>query len=244
MGSTLVGYLSETNVTNVHLINTGDVLLFKGSGRGANLIMLGTRSPWTHVGIAYWSGTPLKLFVFESVLTVSAFDHLTGEEKTGVRLVEFSAVADRYRVCFVRKIAVSRGIDFYTKTDEFIQEMKGKPYTSFFKVPFSPFFCFEDQGVHCSELVFRYLSKIGLVAGNAALEDKCPNRYTPGDFSPRGSIPEMDQVFQDFPMHRIYRQFDRETGIYTMFVFLILAGLVGMLVVYQLKKYRGTTGLV
>jgi len=180
----ITGYLGNTGLRNLEFVRTGDILLFSNEPqRGSLLIMTTTRSRWTHTGIAVWRNR--KLMLFESTFGSPALDELTGEVRKGVRLTELSEILSRYNTIHIRPSNIERTSEFYTKLDEFMELWKGKPYVSFIKIPFIPYFKFEDPGVSCSELVARYFDYIGLFDGKPELQNFYIKNYLPYHFAPQ-----------------------------------------------------------
>jgi hypothetical protein len=191
-------YLSTSGLKNTDYVQTGDILLFRSRGnRTSNLINIGIRSSWTHVGIAIWEGGELKLF--ESSLSESVFDELTGTYKKGTRKTNILNVLDRYAMVLTRPLNISRTPLFYERLDQFIENYTGRDYTSFLKIPFIPLFCMEDSGIHCSELVARYLKFMGLFDDKPGLNSRCLFNFLPSDFAPENMDSEIDRLFIDSP---------------------------------------------
>lgn len=196
-------YLSQVGLKNLDYVQTGDILLFKSKGnRTSNLLSIGIRSSWTHVGVAIWEGGFLK--VFESSLSEKVLDEVTGTFKRGARKSRLLDIVDRYASILVRPVEIPRTPTFYTKLDEFISEHSGKNYTTFLKIPFIPFLCMEDEGIHCSELVARYFLYVGLFDDKPGLKARCPFNFLPSDFSPESTDMEIDRLFTSSPSITIY----------------------------------------
>lgn len=196
-------YLSSSGLKNLDYIQTGDLLLFKSiNNRTSTIIRAGTRSSWTHVGIAIWEDGELK--VFESSLSESVFDELTGTLKRGVRKTPLRNILNRYGSIFTRQVDVLRSPDFYTKLSTFIADNQGKDYTNILKIPFIPFLCMEDSGIHCSELTAKYLNHLQLFEDKPTLKNKCHFNFLPSDFGPENPDPEFDRLFTEKPMLNIY----------------------------------------
>jgi hypothetical protein len=104
---------------NPDWLETGDLVLFSGTGWRARLIELFTQCPYSHVGMVYrlpvtHDGNPASsvLYLLESAgQSEELFCMLRGVRKNGVRLVELSqrlrqymraSGADEVRVCIVK----------------------------------------------------------------------------------------------------------------------------------------------
>lgn len=196
-------YLSQFKLKNLEYVETGDILLFKSlNHRNSQIVNVGSRSLWTHIGIAIWEAGELK--VFESSFGNSVLDELTGTFKRGVRKTKIVDLIDRYGLIFSRQLDVVRDTQFYNTLNDFISSQTGKSYTSFIKIPFIPFICLEDPGIHCAELVSSYMDALGLFDDKPSLKNKCKFNILPSDFSPEVEDPDIDSLFKDTPAIIIY----------------------------------------
>ena len=196
-------YLSEIGLKNLDYVNTGDILLFKSiNHRNSQIVNVGSRSLWTHIGIAIWETGILK--VLESSFGNNVFDELTGTFKRGVRKTKITDLVEKYGLIFVRPLDIVRDSSFYTKLDEFIAIQSGKPYTNFFKIPFIPFLCLEDEGIHCAELTAGYMDYIGLFDSKPSLGQRCKFNFLPADFAPETEDEQIDSLFKNVPAIIIY----------------------------------------
>lgn len=174
------------NYYNLDTIDTGDILLFKSTiGKNSLPVILGTRSDWTHTGIAVWQDSPRQLMVFES-------NRNTG----GVGLRSFESVMDKYELIYSRKINYVRGVGFETLLQNFILAYDGKPYTSPIHIPLIPFIPFTDPGLSCGELVARWLYALGLLT--PVLKKKDFVNYIPSDYAP--SSKDLETLFLSGPL--------------------------------------------
>jgi hypothetical protein len=224
--------LSDT-LRNLDYVETGDILLFKSlHSRTASLVRLGTRSVWTHVAIAIWEGGVLK--IFESSMSRKLFDELTGTEKFGVRKIALADVLEEYGEVLVRKTDVVRDDDFYTKLGDFQHEYKSRNYTNFLKIPLIPFLCIEDEGIHCSQLVSRYMEYMGLLEDKPNLAARCFFNVLPVDFSPENPDPEFNALFKLMPTITLFSQsgITNDTLLVLIGVALI-AGAVSLILIKQ-----------
>lgn len=182
----LTEYLTNDRLTNLSQVRTGDILLFTNDPkRGSLLIITSTRSVWVHVGIAVWSeSNPRRLLVLESTRGKPALDELTGEVRKGVRLTDIRNIINEYQTIYIRPLDAIRDSTFKSQLFDFMQTWKGIPYVSFVKIPFIPFFEFEDTGVSCSELVARFLKYIGKFDSYPELLDYPIKNFLPKHFAP------------------------------------------------------------
>lgn len=174
------------NYFNLDTIETGDILLFKSTiGKNSLPVILGTRSDWTHIGIAVWKNSPRELMVFES-----------NKNTGGVGLRSLESMADRYELIYRRKINYVRGLDFESILQTFILTYDGKPYTSFIHIPLIPYLPFTDPGLSCGELVARWLHVLGLLTPE--LKKKEFVNYIPSDYVP--SSKDLQSLFLNGPL--------------------------------------------
>lgn len=154
---------------NLDLIETGDIILFKSPINRTSLsIILGTRSNWTHTGIAIWETVQgaRRLYIFDAHASV------------GVRKVPFDLISGRYESVYIRKIPYQRDpIQFPIILKAFTDEYINKPYVTLFRIPLIPYFSFSDPGVSCGELTARWMNALGILT-----PDKSLVNYVPGDF--------------------------------------------------------------
>lgn len=182
----VTSFLSETGLTNLEFVRTGDVLLFTSEPqKGALLVMTSTRSIWTHVGIAVWTDEiPRRLMILESAFGVKRFDELTGTDRVGVRLTNLATGIERYQMVHVRNVNVARDSNFYTKLADFMQIWKGTNYVSLVNIPLIPFIRFDDHGVSCAEFVARFFQYMGLFDDKPQLNSYPIKNFLPRHFSP------------------------------------------------------------
>ena len=223
-------YLSNAGLKNLDYVQTGDILLFRSKGnRVSNLINIGTRSPWTHTGIAIWEDGELK--IFESSLSESVFDELTASFKRGTRKTNILNIINRYAVVLTRPLNIIRDPLFYSRLNQFILDYTGKDYTTFLKIPLIPHVCVEDPGIHCSELVARYLDFLGMFEDNPKLKNKCPFNFLPSDFSPENTDPNFDILFTENPSITLYTapSMENPSLLFLVIVTLIIASIQTLL---------------
>lgn len=219
-------YLSDLGLKSLGYVQTGDILLFKSSGdRTSTIINLGIRSLWTHVGIAIWEGGDLK--VFESSLSGPEFDELTGTYRKGTRKTSILNIVGKYATILARPVNIARDSLFYTRFNQFLSDYTGKAYTSLLKIPFIPFICLEDTGIHCSELVGRFFDHVGMLEDKPGLKNKCSFNILPSDFAPGTQDPEIDRLFTDKPSITLYTSSSMESPslLFLCFVTLIVTSL-------------------
>lgn len=149
----------------LHPIRTGDILFYDNRGVSSLLIKAGSLSSWTHVAIAIWlkDGDTLTLCVFESD-GMKAYDILTGEFRSGVRLTPAKGSFNTTRKVNYRKILLTP-IGILDETVKFIERFKGFNYVSKSVLILSRFRTDVDfsEGIHCSELVAEYLRQVILL---------------------------------------------------------------------------------
>jgi hypothetical protein len=182
---------------NLDLIETGDIILFKSPINRTSLsIILGTRSNWTHVGIAIWESDrgERRLYIFDAHASV------------GVRKVPFDLISGRYETVYIRKIPYQRPqIQFPNILAGFFNTYINRPYVSLMKIPLIPYVPFTDPGISCGELAARWLNTLGILTPEKSLVN-----YVPGDFV-SGKID-----FGDNPLRILHHntKFDSPTLLY------------------------------
>lgn len=165
---------------NLDVIETGDIILFKSPiNRSSLSIILGTRSNWTHIGVAIWETErgERQLYVFDAHASV------------GVRKVPFDLISNRYESIYVRKIPYQRDpTQFPILLKSFLDEYINKPYVSLIKVPLIPYLPFSDPGVSCGELAARWLNTIGILTPSKSLVNYIPVDFVSGSIDFGGSM--------------------------------------------------------
>lgn len=168
-----------TDFHNLDLIESGDVILFRSPiNRNSLSIVLGTRSNWTHIGIAVWvmEDGSRRLYVFDAHASV------------GVRKIAFDVIAKRYDSIYLRKIPYVRDeSSFPNILKSFMEEYINKPYVSFIRVPLIPYIPFSDEGVSCGELVARWMHVLGILTPQKALVNYIPGDFVKGDIDFQGN---------------------------------------------------------
>lgn len=169
-------------------LDTGDLVLFSGSGPYSRVIQTATLSPWSHVGMVYCL-PPDCVFLWEAVVTSTWKDFFRGDGlKGGVRMQLLSDRLRDYRGC---EVAVRRLLKFprtpavYQNLSTFRRATKQAPYErhvpellkSVYDGPWGR--NHEDlSDFFCSELVAETYQNLGLLD-----EAKPSNEYVPADFS-------------------------------------------------------------
>lgn len=109
--------------------NTGDLVLFAGSGRRSALIKRFTRSKWSHIGmVLHLDDYPYPL-LFESTAQAGAKDIERGEIVSGVQVVPLKQRIEAY----IGKVAV-RSLDHVPSAQRYAalaalrEELRDRPY--------------------------------------------------------------------------------------------------------------------
>jgi hypothetical protein len=151
-------------------INTGDLILFQGSGLISGLIRLLTWSKISHVGIAYqWCD---DMFIWESIV---------GLNGDGVQISLLSQKIKKYRgKIWIRRLACNRNSRFYRIISDFREYTKHKKYERSILELLGSIMPWRNKPnsmyYFCSELIADLYQKWGL------MNEKPPNEYTPSDF--------------------------------------------------------------
>jgi hypothetical protein len=169
-------------------LETGDIVLFSGSGPYSRIIQAATHSRWSHVGMVYCL-PPDCIFLWESVVTSTWKDFFRGKGlKGGVRMSLLSDRLRDYRGCEVavrRLLKYPRGPATYHNLALFRRAIKDAPYErhvpellkSVYDGPWGR--NHEDlSDFFCSELMAETYQNLGLLT-----EEQPSNEYTPADFS-------------------------------------------------------------
>lgn len=212
----------STDFHNLDLIESGDIIIFRSPiNRNSLSIVLGTRSNWTHVGVAVWVSEDgnRRLFIFDAHASV------------GVRKIAFDVMARRYDSIYIRKIPYVRDDSIFPDIlKSFIDEYTNKPYISYIRVPLIPYLPFSDEGVSCGELAARWMNVLGILTPTKSLVN-----YIPGDFV-KGVID-----FQGNDLRILYHatHFDSPTLMYIAIAVILITSvfLISTLIdIYNLNK--------
>lgn len=168
-------------------LNTGDIVLFSGTGPIATLAQWVTKTKWSHVGMIV--RCDLGVLLWESDGLGDFEDIESGEEKRGVRLVSLSERIKRFQgEVWARSLDVERTPDMLAALVSLRQEVRGRPYEedaielidAYYDGPFGQ--NTEDlSSLFCSELVAEAYQRMGLLAEPPVGQPS--NEYTPIDFS-------------------------------------------------------------
>jgi hypothetical protein len=195
-----------TKFCNLDLIDDGDIILFKSPINRTSLsVILGTRSNWTHIGIAIW----------ETVSNMRRLYILDAHASSGVRKIPFDLISHRYETVYIRNIPYQRDpATFPHLLKGFVDQYINKPYVSLIRVPLIPYLPFEDPGVSCGELAARWLNLLGILSPEKSLVN-----YVPGDFV-SGKID-----FNGNPLYPLFHstKFDSPTLLYVSIGIILLS---------------------
>lgn len=172
-------------------IDTGDILLFSGTGPISNGIKAGSLSKWSHVGVAIYSPELDVLLAYQSTTLSKIKDYTDGIHKQGVQVNLLSDVLNTYKgEVAVRNLDVHRTPEMLRVLSYFRREMKGRPYEqskielikSVYDGPFGV--NIEDlSSLFCSELVAELYQRWGLIS-----EDIPSNEFVPANFAPESGL--------------------------------------------------------
>jgi hypothetical protein len=173
-------------------LDTGDIVLFSGTGFVSRMIQMFSGSEFSHVGMVVNIKEYDMLLLFEST-TLSKVKHIDTHQSTqGVQLVPLSERVKCYgrdKVVFRKLEGVTRSPDMVQDFKIFRKEVKGRPYEqSKIELAKSAFDLFPDQdedlsSLFCSELIAEMYQRWGLFIGAKEHPNFIPsNEYTPADF--------------------------------------------------------------
>ena len=170
-----------------HELNTGDIILFRGSTVFSRLIQRATRSPWSHVALVMRLPEYDFLALWESTGLGTIPDIRSGEITRGVQLAPLSErVRSHAGALAVRRLeGATLGQRERAALMDLRRELRGRPYErSLVDLARAAYdgaggASAEDlSSLFCSELVAEAYQRIGL------LDDRLPSgEYTPGDFA-------------------------------------------------------------
>lgn len=173
-------------------LDTGDIVLFSGSGFISKMIQVFTGSEFSHVGMVVNVKEYDMLLLFEST-TLSKVKHIDTHEATqGVQLVPLSERIKCYeadKVVFRKLRGVERTTEFVEDFKLFREEVKGRAYEqNKIELAKSAFDIFKDQeedlsSLFCSELIAEMYQRWALFAWEIEQEGfVSSNEVTPADF--------------------------------------------------------------
>jgi len=187
------------------VLNTGDIVLFSGSGVISKTIQYFSRSEWSHVGMVIRDLGWDMLLLWESTTLSKVKDVESRGQRQGVAIRPMS---DRLRDYPVGKVAF-RKLQNITITGEmkqaliaFRNEIKGRDYEeSKIELMRSAYDGFlgdnkEDlSSVFCSELVAEALQRMGVLKEHDEDGGYPSNEYTPADFGKQDIVSVSDRHF-------------------------------------------------
>ena len=175
-------------------LDTGDIVLFSGTGFISRMIQTFSRSIWSHVGMVIKSVDWDMILLWESTTLSKIKDIESREQTQGVQLVPLSERVKCYandKVAFRKLEGVRRDENMREVLRKFRQDMKGREYEKskfeLLKAAYDgPFGANEEDlsSIFCSELVAEAYQRMGLLMDNEEMEGYVPsNEWTPGDFA-------------------------------------------------------------
>ncbi len=173
-------------------LNTGDIVLFSGSGVISKTIQYFSRSFWSHIGMVIRDAEWDMLLLWESTTLSKVKDVESRGQRQGVAIRPMS---DRLRDYPVGKVAF-RKLEGITITGEmkqaliaFRNEIKGRNYeeskVELMRSAYDGFLGKNEEdlsSVFCSELVAEALQRIGVLYEHNEDGGYPSNEYTPADF--------------------------------------------------------------
>ena len=173
-------------------LNTGDIVLFSGSGVISKTIQYFSRSFWSHIGMVIRDSEWDMLLLWESTTLSKVKDVESRGQRQGVAIRPMS---DRLRDYPVGKVAF-RKLQNITITGEmkqaliaFRNEIKGRNYeeskVELMRSAYDGFLGKNEEdlsSVFCSELVAEALQRIGVLKEHDERGGYPSNEYTPADF--------------------------------------------------------------
>lgn len=186
-------------------LNTGDLVLFSGSGIISASIKFFTRSKYSHIGMVLRLEHDF-LAIWESTTLSPLVDMDTGLPTKGVRVVPLSESIRSAKKVVVRQLLGAGITDIdVTRLMQLRKDFVGRPYEQHERELLKA--AYDGPGgrnhpdlssIFCSELVAAAYQHIGLIDS-----DIPPNEFTPGDFSERrnGLSLLRGALGQEIPIH-------------------------------------------
>lgn len=174
-------------------LDTGDIVVFNGSGVISSMIKWKDKTRWSHVGMVVKSVDWDMLLLFESTTLSKLKDVESRKESQGVQLVPLSERIRSYpddRVGFRKLLGVNRDTDFTGKVKKFRSDMAGRPYEEdkleLFRSSYDGVFGDNEENLSslfCSELIAEMYQRLGLLNDVDDKPKGLPsNEYTPKAF--------------------------------------------------------------
>lgn len=171
-------------------LDTGDIVLFSGSGPISRLIQLATRSKWSHIGMIICDHVNDLMLIMESTTLSKLKDIDTGIARVGVQIVPLSLRIAQYEGDIaLRKVHTPRTPTMLEHFRAARQEFKGRPYEeSKLELARSALGSLGDNteedlsSIFCSELVAEMWQRFGWLD-----EVQPSNAYDPRNFADQGT---------------------------------------------------------
>ena len=169
------------NLYNLDNLETGDILLFKGTSYLSKIIEYFGKSPYSHVGMVLKNPSFINPNLKDGIYILESSSNNTPDSednkfKVGVQIHLLEDVLKEFSPgsVFVRKIDVVRDETFYKKLDEIHKEIHNKPYDLnpydwlMAKLNLNHTFSENDKyrktkSFWCSALLSYILSQLGLI---------------------------------------------------------------------------------
>jgi hypothetical protein len=177
--------LEEVDPETIHeLVQTGDLLLFRGRGLTSNIVRYFTRSHWSHIGVVVRLRGVAEPLVLESTTLSDSNDLFKGAPVRGIGLV---SLADKIRQ-YDGDIALRRrqGEPLSASRQKMVERLAltlcHRPYKNFLLCHLRAQFYRQRKkdysAMFCSELVAEIYRRLGWLD-----QDICPKDFVPGHFA-------------------------------------------------------------
>ena len=174
-------------------LDTGDIVVFEGSGVISGMIKWKDKTRWSHVGMVVKSTEWDMLLLFESTTLSKIKDVESRMESQGVQLVPLSERIRSYpdnNVGIRRLLGVDRDDGFRQVVKKFRSEMAGRPYEKskleLFRSSYDGVFGDNEENLSslfCSELIAEMYQRFGFLNDVNDIPKGLPsNEYTPKAF--------------------------------------------------------------
>lgn len=163
-------------------LDTGDVLLFSGTGLISDIIRWYTGSPWTHIGLVVRFEQDVPPLLLEATVGNEAADLLTGKCQSGVTLVSLNSKLLNYpgQVALRRRQGQPLCERQRRLVRRLVRRLYRRPYRNYLwrlmldQLPGRQ----RDSGIFCSELVAEFYRRLGWLPA-----DIRAGRIVPGHFA-------------------------------------------------------------
>ncbi len=151
-----------------NLPQSGDILLFENNKFVSFLIKFGTKSQWSHVGIAIWiknsKSNKITLYNFEA--TAADTNNYTNIKTPCVKLSLFENTYEFAHIIAYRRPFINQNKEYLKKIKLFVNNNLHKPFLSINDITEAWWFQdepYDKNSLFCAQLVGNYLKILELI---------------------------------------------------------------------------------